>query len=154
MWSNGPFSLSVYVNVGICICVKFQNCVCGDVDVDAENGHLCFVTIASNIFENTNADDDAKCEWALPFVTVAAIVRTSDYSCYAHTTTIDMISFSLVSTASYHNPLNHCKNTACNWVFPKYFHWNCWIYWQNVLWKILFEPVNSCVRDRDDTGHR
>ena len=46
------------------------NIVYGDVDIDAENGyrthslHLCFVTIASIIFENENADIDAKCEWA------------------------------------------------------------------------------------------
>ena len=44
-----------------------RHCVYGDVD--AEIGHrthpLCFVTIASIIFENANADVDSKCEWAL-----------------------------------------------------------------------------------------
>ena len=68
---KGPFTLNVNVNVCICFCVKFWHCVYGDIDINAENGHtthslrLHFVTIASIVFENANADVDAKCEWAL-----------------------------------------------------------------------------------------
>ena len=61
MMFKGPFTLGVEVNV----CVKLWHSVYGDVDVDTENGcgtcspHLCFVTIASIIFENAHANIDA-----------------------------------------------------------------------------------------------
>ena len=48
---------------------QILNCVYNDVDVDTENGYrtrsldLRFVTIASIIFKNENADLNAKCEW-------------------------------------------------------------------------------------------
>ena len=67
---KGPFTLSISVNIRIYLCVKFQQCVYSDVDIDKENRHrtcflhFLFVAIASIIFENANADVDAKCKWA------------------------------------------------------------------------------------------
>ena len=70
--SKGPFTLNVKVNVCASVCIK--HCVYGDVDIDTENGyrtysfHLHFVTIVSIIFENANADIDAKCESAFIYM--------------------------------------------------------------------------------------
>ena len=61
-----PFTLSVTVNISIC--VKLYHCFYGNIDIDVEyeikthSFHLRFDNIGSIIFKNANTDADAKCE--------------------------------------------------------------------------------------------